>query len=99
MKVVARRVARLALLRPNSRNLAFFEVVWHEKMVFGMYVKVWHFLAFFDGVGMKKHCLAFFKTSGSATSVGLESQNFFPGQRYSLFCHDPILQDTSDFAV
>jgi len=36
--------------------LAFFDVVWHEKMVFGMYVRVWHFLAFFDGVGMKKHC-------------------------------------------
>jgi len=46
----------LAFLRPNSRNLAFFDVVWHEKMVFGMYVRVWHFLAFFDGVGMKKHC-------------------------------------------
>jgi len=41
-------------------------------MVFGMYVIVWHFLAFFDGVGMKKHCLGFFETSGSVTSVGLE---------------------------
>jgi len=49
--------ARLAFLRPNSRNLAFFKVVWHEKMVFGMYVIVWHFLACFDGVGMKKHRL------------------------------------------
>ena len=47
VKVVARRVARLALLRPNSRNLAFFEVVWHEKMVFGMYVKVWRFFGLF----------------------------------------------------
>ena len=45
-------------LRSNSRNLAFLKVVWHEKMVFGMYVIVWHFLAFSDGVGMKKHCLA-----------------------------------------
>jgi len=47
------RVARLAFFRPNSRNLAFFKVVWHEKMVFGIYVIVWHFLAFFDGVDMK----------------------------------------------
>ena len=31
-------------LGPNSRNLAFFEVVWHEKMVYGMYVIVWPFL-------------------------------------------------------
>jgi len=23
--------------------LAFLKVVWHEKMVFGMYVIVWHF--------------------------------------------------------
>ena len=29
--LVHTRVARLAFLRPNSRNLAFFEVVWHEK--------------------------------------------------------------------
>jgi len=34
------RVARLAFLRPNSRNVAFFEVVWHEKLVFDMYVIV-----------------------------------------------------------
>jgi len=53
------RATRLAFfLRSNSRNLAFLKVVWHEKMVFGMYVIVWHFLAFSDGVGMKKHCLA-----------------------------------------
>jgi len=51
---------QVGILRPNSRNLAFFKVVWHEKMVFGMYVIVWHFLAFFDGVGMKRHCLAFY---------------------------------------
>jgi len=42
-RLVVNRVARLALLTPNSRNLAFFKVVWHEKMVFGMYVIVWHF--------------------------------------------------------
>jgi len=47
------RVARLAFLRPNYRNLVFFKVVWHEKMVFGIYVIFWHFLAFFDGVGMR----------------------------------------------
>jgi len=32
-------------------------VVWLEKMVFGVYVIFGHFLAFFDGVGMKKDCL------------------------------------------
>jgi len=36
-----------------------------------MYVIVWHFRGFFDGVGIKKHSLAFFKTSGSVTAVGL----------------------------
>ena len=41
------RVARLAFLRPNSRNLAFLKVVWHEKMVFGMHVIVWHFFGLF----------------------------------------------------
>ena len=35
-----------AFLKPSFRNLAFFSVVWHEKMLFGMYVIVWHFLAF-----------------------------------------------------
>ena len=54
------RVARLAFLRPNSRKLTLFKVVWHEKKVFGIYVIVWQFFGFFDGVGMKKHCLAFF---------------------------------------
>jgi len=52
------RIARLAFLSPISRNLA---LVWHEKMVYAMYVIVGHFLPFFDGVGMKKHCLAFLK--------------------------------------
>ena len=47
MCCVVFRVARLALLRPNSINLAFFKVVWHEKMVFGMYVIVWHFFGLF----------------------------------------------------
>ena len=44
LSCIASRVARLAFLGPNSRNLAFFEVVWHEKMVYGMYVIVWPFL-------------------------------------------------------
>jgi len=26
-----------------------------------MYVIIWHIFGFFDGVGMKKHCLAFLK--------------------------------------
>jgi len=38
------RVARLAFLMPKSRNLAFFKVVWHEIIVFGMYVIVGIFL-------------------------------------------------------
>jgi len=66
----APRVARLTFLRPNSRNLAFSKVVWHEKMVFGMYVIVWHFLVFFDGVGMKKHVWHFIETSRSVAAVG-----------------------------
>jgi len=40
---------------PNSRKMAFYEVVSREKMLFGM------FLACFSGVGRKKHCLAFFE--------------------------------------
>jgi len=47
-------------------------MVWHEKVMFGMYVIVWHFFAFFDGIGMKKCCLSFIKTSGPVTAVGLE---------------------------
>jgi len=27
---------------PNSRNLAFVEVVRHQKTLFGMYIIVWH---------------------------------------------------------
>jgi len=70
------RVARLAFLRPKSRNLVFLKVFWHDKVLFGMYVIVLHFLGLFDGVGMKKHCLAFFETSGSAAAVGLELRPF-----------------------
>jgi len=57
------------------------------------------FLAFFGGVGMRKQFLAFFKTSGTVTAVGLELKNFFSGQRSPLFYHGPILEDTSGFAV
>jgi len=40
-RVLTRDVdARLAFLKPNSRNLAFFKVVWHEKIVFGIF---WNF--------------------------------------------------------
>ena len=77
----------------------FFIVVWHEKMVFGMCVIVWHLFGLFHGADMETHCLAFFKTSGSVITVGLESNNFFSGQRSSLFCHSPILEDTSGSAV
>jgi len=51
----------LAFLRPNSRNLAYFKVVWREEMVFGIYVIVWHLLAFFVGVGMKKRLFGILK--------------------------------------
>jgi len=76
---VLSRVARLAFLRPNSRNLAFFIVVWHEKS--GVWY-VRHSLSFFGlfyGIDMKTRCLALFKTSDSVTAVGLESYNFFSG--------------------
>jgi len=69
---VASRVARLEFLRPNFKNLAFSKVVWHEKMVFGMYVIVWHFFGLFSSCWHKKPCLALIKTSGSVTAVGLE---------------------------
>ena len=83
--MVTGRVARLAFLRPNSRNLAFFKVVWHNKMVLGMYVIVRQFLAFSDDVGMKKHCLAFFRTSSSFTAVGLNLYRTFSQDKGSLF--------------
>jgi len=67
--VVFSRVARLAFLRPNSRNLAFFEVACHEKVVFSMYVIVWHF---FGGVGVKNIVWHFSKPLAQLTSVGLE---------------------------
>jgi len=59
--LVSVSVARLAFLRPNSKNFAFLKMVWHEKN------GVWHvphslaFLAFFNGVGMKKHFWPFVK--------------------------------------
>jgi len=58
--------------------------------MFGMYVRVWNF---FDGVGTKKRCLAFFEISDSVTALGLGLYHFFSGQRSSLFYHGPILQD------
>jgi len=38
------RVAWLAFLMPNSRNLALVKVVWHDKILLGMYLIVWHIL-------------------------------------------------------
>jgi len=90
---------QVLIFKLNSRNFAFFKVVWHEKMEFGMYIIVWHFLAFFDGVGMKNDCLAVFKTPGSVTAVNVELYNFFSSQRSSLFCHGPTVEDKSGFAV
>jgi len=48
-------------LMPNSRNLAFFKVVCHEKMLFGKYVIVWHVAGLFQWCWQKKRCLAFHK--------------------------------------
>jgi len=31
---------------PNSRQLAFFKVVWHEKTLFGIYIIVLHVFSF-----------------------------------------------------
>jgi len=41
------RVARLAFSMQKSRNLAFFQMVWREKMLFGMYALVWHVFSLF----------------------------------------------------
>ena len=38
----------------NSRNLAFFKVISHEKILFGMYVVVWHVFGVFDCRRQKK---------------------------------------------
>jgi len=32
-------------------------MIWHEKLLFSMYVTFGMFLAIFSGVGRKKHCL------------------------------------------
>jgi len=67
------------ICKAKFQNFSLFESGWNE-----MKNDVWHVcnsLAFFDGVGMKKHCLAFFKTYGSVTAIGLELYNFFSGQR------------------
>jgi len=37
----------LAFLKPDSRNLSLFKVVWREKMLFGIYVIVWHAFSLF----------------------------------------------------
>ena len=50
------RVARLAFLRPNSRNFAWKSGVCHVRHGFAFF---WPFLTD-AGVGIKKHCLAFF---------------------------------------
>ena len=46
-------------LVPDSGHLTSFKVVWHEKMLFGMYLRVRYVLAFISGVGRRKGCLAF----------------------------------------
>ena len=49
-----------------------------------MHVIVWQLFGLFDGVGMKKHCLTFFDTSGSVTAVGLKLRAFL-GTKCPLF--------------
>ena len=101
------RVARLALLRPNSINLAFLKwfgmkkhSVWYVRHSLSFF---WPFLMVLAWKNI--HCLAFFETSGSAAVVGLELHSnivirrFFWGPRFSLFCHGPILEDASGFAI
>jgi len=68
-------------------------------MVFGMYVIVCHFLAFFEGVGMKKHGLAFFKTSGSSHCCQLGIIELFLRTKVLSFLPRSIFEDTSGFAV
>jgi len=77
----SRVACQVSILRPNSRNMAFLKVVWHEKMMFGMFVIVWRFLDFFHGVGMKKCCLAFFETFGlvSVRLLAWKFRNFSQG--------------------
>jgi len=51
---IAVRVARLEFSMTNFRNLALFEVVWRERMLFGMYAIVWHVLGLFQWCWQKK---------------------------------------------
>ena len=47
------RVASLAFLIPNSRNLALSKLVWHKKMLLGVCMRARHVFAFFTGFGTK----------------------------------------------
>jgi len=56
------QVGQVGIFMPYSGNLAFFEMISRdEKMLFGMYVRVWHIFGLFSGVGGKKR-LAFLRT-------------------------------------
>jgi len=68
-------------------------MVWDEKMVFGIF---WPFLM---ALAWKKHCLAFFWNLWLSCCCRLEIKWFFWGQTSSLFCHGPILEDTSGFGL
>jgi len=35
---------QVGIFKAKSQILAFLKVVWHEKIMFGMYVIVWYFL-------------------------------------------------------
>ena len=85
-------------MRALVASLTFLEVVWHGKIVFGMYVKVLQFLTFFDGVGMKKHC-HFSKPLDQLLLSAWNHGTFSSGQKFSIFYHHgSIVQDASGFA-
>jgi len=45
---------------PNLRNLAFFEMIWQDKMLFSMYALVWHVFVLFTGVGSENMLFGIF---------------------------------------
>ena len=94
-------VARLAFFRPNSRNLGFFEMVWHAKMMFGMYVTVWEFFSLFWWCWYEKTLFDIFKNLTLA-QVLLSACNFrtsFVSGQKPIFYHGSIRQDTSSFSL
>ena len=82
---------QVGILRPNSRNLAFLKVVWHEKMVFGMYVIVWHFWPLLMVLALKNMVWHFLKPL---------AQLLLSAWNYSTFSQDwgPLFSTTVPFS-